>query len=75
MKRFEEMIGKAWAEVKEEMVNDITVDVENVDKKTGSCIVDFTNCSFLSVMGMYREENDEVIIEIADDATLYDNRG
>ena len=75
MKRFEEMIGKAWIEVKEEMINDITVDMENVDKKSGSCIVDFTNCSFLSVMGTYREENDEVVIEVADNAILYDNRG
>ncbi|WP_261787559.1 hypothetical protein [Fusobacterium necrophorum] len=72
---FEEMIGKAWADVKEAMVKHIAVDVENVDKKSGSCIVDFTNCSFLSVTGKYREENDEVIIEVDDDAIVYDNRG
>lgn len=72
---FEEMIGKAWADVKEAMVNYIYVDVENVDKATGACIVDFTNCSFLSVVGTYTEENDEVIIEVADDAIIYDNRG
>ncbi|KYM55369.1 hypothetical protein A2U06_07940 [Fusobacterium necrophorum subsp. funduliforme] len=75
MKKFEEMIGKTWADVKEDMVNYIYVDVENVDNTTGACIVDFTNCSFLSVTGTYREENDEVIIEVADNATLYDNRG
>ncbi|EFS20841.1 hypothetical protein FSBG_00338 [Fusobacterium gonidiaformans 3-1-5R] len=75
MKRFEEMIGKNWADVKGEMLNYITVDMENVDKKSGSCIVDFTNCSFLSVVGTYTEENDEVIIEVADDAIIYDNRG
>ncbi|KYM44122.1 hypothetical protein EPT55_03590 [Fusobacterium necrophorum] len=69
------MIGKAWADVKEAMVKHIAVDVENVDKKSGSCIVDFTNCSFLSVTGKYREENDEVIIEVDDDAIVYDNRG
>lgn len=75
MKRFEEMIGKDWAEVKEEMLNYVYVDTENVDKATGTCIVDFTNCSFLSVMGRYREENDEVIVDIADNAIVYDNRG
>lgn len=72
---FEKMIGKTWADVKEDMVNYIYVDVENVDKATGACIVDFTNCSFLSVVGTYTEENDEVIIEVADDAIIYDNRG
>lgn len=75
MKRFEEMIGKAWAEVKEDMLDSITVDMENVDLKSGSCIVDFTNCDFLSIAGTYREEKDEVIIEIADNAIMYDNRG
>lgn len=72
---FEKMIGKTWAEVKEDMLDSITVDMENVDVKSGSCIVDFTNCSFLSVVGTYTEENDEVIIEVADDAIIYDNRG
>ncbi|MDK4498551.1 hypothetical protein MVQ25_11225 [Fusobacterium necrophorum] len=72
---FEKMIGKTWAEVKEDMIDSITVEMENVDVKSGSCIVDFTNCSFLSIMGTYREENDEVIIEVADNAIIYDNRG
>ncbi|EFS23448.1 MULTISPECIES: hypothetical protein [Fusobacterium] len=75
MKRFEEMIGKKWEEVKEEMVNYVYVDADNVDRATEACIVDFTNCSFLSVTGKYREENDEVIIEVDDDAIVYDNRG
>jgi len=72
---FEEMIGKSWGEVKEKMLDYISVDMENVDKATEACIVDFTNCSFLSVTGKYREENDEVIIEVDDDAIIYDNRG
>lgn len=72
---FEEMIGKTWREVKGEMLDYVYVDADNVDKATGSCIVDFTNCSFLSVVGTYTEENDEVIIEVADDAIVYDNRG
>ena len=75
MKKFERMIGKAWAEVKEEMLDYVCVDADNVDKATGACIVDFTNCSFLSVMGTYILENDEVVIEIADNAIMYDNRG
>jgi len=72
---FENMIGKAWGEVKEKMLDHISVDMDNVDKATAACIADFTNCSFLSVIGTYREENDEVIIEVADDAIVYDNRG
>lgn len=75
MKSFEQMIGKKWEEVKEEMLDYVCVDADNVDKATGACIVDFTNCSFLSVVGTYTEENDEVIIEVADDAIIYDNRG
>lgn len=72
---FEEMIGKTWREVKGEMLDYVYVDADNVDKKSKSCIVDFTNCSFLSIAGTYKEENDEVIIEVADDAIVYDNRG
>lgn len=72
---FEEMIGKTWREVKGEMLDYVYVDADNVDKTTGSCVVDFTNCSYVSIVGMYKEENDEVIIEIDNDAIVYDNRG
>lgn len=35
MKKFERMIGKAWAEVKEEMLDYVCVDADNVDKQLG----------------------------------------
>lgn len=67
------IIGKKWKEVKNELINYIYVDKDNIDKKTGECIVDFINYDFLSVSGTYRVENDEVIITIADDAIVYNN--
>ena len=71
--KFEEMIGKKWLEVKDEMISYIIVDKDNIDKKTGACIVDFINCEILSVNGTYKIENHEIIITIADEATMYNN--
>lgn len=71
--KFKEMIGRKWLEVKDEMISYIIVDKDNIDKETGACIVDFINCEFLSVNGTYKIENDEIIITIVDEATMYNN--
>lgn len=66
----ESFIGANWEYAGQYLKGYITVDKDNIDNKTGECIVDFTEeYSDLSISG--KIVNDELIIE--DEALIYKN--
>gem|GEM_PF-1501154 len=73
MHNMKNYIGMKWSELteeeKEELLRRSNVDNDNVDKRTGECIVDLTDT--LSVEGRRIFENDEEIINVDDDAVIY----
>lgn len=68
------LAGKTWAEVKNLLENETTVDSDNIDKENGDCIVDFSQeYSDFSIKGRMVKNENETVIEIADDAVIYKN--
>lgn len=65
--------GLKWGELTEEEKRNLyiiaNVDKDNVDEKTGECIVDFDEDLAIAGKVVYGEEQDDLIIN--DDAILY----
>ena len=54
--KFEEMIGKKWLEVKDEMISYIIVDKDNIDKKQGLVLQILLIVNFYLSMGLIKQK-------------------
>jgi hypothetical protein len=68
------LLGKKWKDVKNYLESEITVDQTNVNIHN-NCIVDFTMHSDFSIIGKQVITENEVIIEIDNNAIIYCNNG
>ncbi|MBC2855224.1 hypothetical protein H3N56_10320 [Cetobacterium sp. 2A] len=64
----ENLVGRTWGSFTEAEKNELLKNSDTTEK-TGDTIVDFENG--LSIVGFLREGTDEVILEIADEAVVY----
>lgn len=78
MLKKEELKGRKWGQLTEAEQTELMQTATAIDGKTGNraknqgeCIVDFGNG--LSVAGMVEITEDEDVITISDEATLYDS--
>ena len=66
--------GKQWGDLTEEeqenLIHVANVDNDNLDKRTGECIIDFES---LSISGKIDLNSEDIEYVIDDDAILYDS--